>query len=104
MIQKPYAIALLPRFVEVTDCWGAICAFLIVKGCGYMCFNMAFVLQIRSLRDPYPLIQTIVLRNVRHLCQSNNSVILALDDSIHGLFPVPLGAQVLQIVLNDRHI
>lgn len=21
VIQKPYAIALLPRFVEVTDCW-----------------------------------------------------------------------------------
>lgn len=56
---------------------------------------MAFVLQIRSLRQPYPLIQTIVLRNVRHLCQSSNSVILALDNSIQGLFPVPLGAQVL---------
>ncbi|PNY10524.1 Vam6/Vps39-like protein, partial [Trifolium pratense] len=64
VIQKPYAIALLSRFVEI-----------------------------RSLRQPYPLIQTIVLRNVRHLCQSSNSVILALDNSIQGLFPVPLGAQ-----------
>lgn len=62
----------------------------------------AFVLQIRSLRNPYPLIQTIVLRNVRHLCQNNNSVILALDNSIHGLFPVPLGAQVLKISLNEN--
>jgi hypothetical protein len=31
-------------------------------------------------------------------------VILALDNSIQGLFPVPLGAQVLYILLNDRRI
>ncbi|KAL2348516.1 hypothetical protein Fmac_002516 [Flemingia macrophylla] len=68
VIQKPYAMALLVRFVEI-----------------------------RSLRAPYPLIQTVVLRNVRHICQSNNSVILALDNSIHGLFPVPLGAQIVQL-------
>ncbi|KAJ1415315.1 WD40-repeat-containing domain superfamily [Sesbania bispinosa] len=73
VIQKPYAIALLPRFVEI-----------------------------RSLRDPYPLIQTVVLRNVRHLCQSNNSVILALDNSIHGLFPVPLGAQIVQLTASGN--
>ncbi|KAK7307536.1 hypothetical protein VNO77_40698 [Canavalia gladiata] len=73
VIQKPYAIALLPRFVEI-----------------------------RSLRDPYPLIQTIVLRNVRHLCQSNDSVILALDNSIHGLFPVPLGAQIVQLTASGN--
>ncbi|XP_028775606.1 vacuolar sorting protein 39 [Neltuma alba] len=68
VIRKPYGIALLPRFVEV-----------------------------RSLRDPFPLIQTVVLRNVRHLRQSNNSVILALDNSVHGLFPVPIGAQIVQL-------
>lgn len=55
------------------------------------------VVQIRSLRDPYPLIQTVVLRNARHLGQSNNSVIVALDNSVYGLFPVPLGAQVLML-------
>ncbi|KAJ1420722.1 putative vam6/Vps39-like protein, partial [Sesbania bispinosa] len=56
-----------------------------------------FVQMIRSLRAPYPLIQTIVLRNVRHLCQSNNYVILALENSVHSLFPVPLGAQIVQL-------
>ncbi|XP_061342350.1 vacuolar sorting protein 39 [Gastrolobium bilobum] len=73
VIQKPYAIGLLPRFVEI-----------------------------RSLRDPYPLIQTVVLRNVRHLRQGNNSVILALDNSIHGLFPVPLGAQIVQLTASGN--
>ncbi|AET03930.2 vacuolar sorting protein 39 [Medicago truncatula] len=68
VIQNPYALALLPRFVEI-----------------------------RSLRGPYPLIQTIVFRNVRHLRQSNNSVIIALENSIHCLFPVPLGAQIVQL-------
>ncbi|KAL5063815.1 hypothetical protein RYX36_025552 [Vicia faba] len=68
VIQKPYALALLPRFVEI-----------------------------RSLRAPYPLMQTVVFRNVRHLRQSNNSVIIALENSIHGIFPVPLGAQIVQL-------
>ncbi|MED6155669.1 Vam6/Vps39-like protein [Stylosanthes scabra] len=73
VIQKPYAAALLPRFVEI-----------------------------RSLRDPYLLIQTVVLRNVRHIRHSNNSVILALDNSIHGLFPVPLGAQIVQLTASGN--
>ncbi|KAG2376099.1 uncharacterized protein HKW66_Vig0157470 [Vigna angularis] len=73
VIQKPYAIALLPRFVEI-----------------------------RSLRAPYSLIQTVVLRNVRHLCQSNDSMILALDNSVHGLFPVPLGAQIVQLTASGN--
>lgn len=51
-------------------------------------------IQIRSLRDPYPLIQTVVLRNVRRLTGSNKAIIVGLDNSVHGLFPVPLGAQV----------
>ncbi|KAG4987922.1 hypothetical protein JHK84_030505 [Glycine max] len=58
--------------------------------------------KIRSLRAPYPLIQTVVLRNVRHLCQSNDSVILALDNSIHGLYPVPLGAQIVQLTASGN--
>ncbi|KAK6924356.1 Vacuolar sorting protein 39/Transforming growth factor beta receptor-associated domain 1 [Dillenia turbinata] len=49
IIHKPPAIALLPRYFEI-----------------------------RSFRVPYPLIQTVVLRN---------------DNSVYGLFPVPLGAQ-----------
>ncbi|CAN1166526.1 Vacuolar sorting protein 39 [Linum perenne] len=69
VIQKPYAVALLPRRVEI-----------------------------RSLRVPYPMIQTIVLQNARRLVQSNNAVIVALDNSVHALFPVPVGAQVYGIV------
>ncbi|KAF5752976.1 vam6/Vps39-like protein [Tripterygium wilfordii] len=67
VILKPYAIALMPRRVEI-----------------------------RSLRVPYPLIQTVVLQNVRHLTRSNNVLIVALDNSVYGLFPVPLGAQIVQ--------
>ncbi|KAE8707094.1 MIP18 family protein [Hibiscus syriacus] len=42
VIQKPYAIAMFPRRVEI-----------------------------RSLRDPYPLIQTIILHNTRHLIKTS---------------------------------
>ncbi|PSS30825.1 Vam6/Vps39-like protein [Actinidia chinensis var. chinensis] len=73
VIHKPYAIGLLPRHVEI-----------------------------RSLRVPYPLIQTVVLRNVRHLLQSNYAIIVALDNSIYGLFPVPLGAQIVQLTASGN--
>ncbi|XP_031108338.1 vacuolar sorting protein 39 isoform X1 [Ipomoea triloba] len=73
VIQKPYAIGLQPRHVEI-----------------------------RSLRAPYPLIQTAVLRNVRRLVQSNNAVIVALENSIFGLFPVPLGAQIVQLTASGN--
>lgn len=68
VIQKPYAIGLLPRHIEI-----------------------------RFLRVPYPLIQTIVLRNVHCLVHSSNTIIVALDNSVHGFFPVPLGAQIVQL-------
>ncbi|XAR57901.1 hypothetical protein NMG60_11026193 [Bertholletia excelsa] len=73
VIQKPYAVGLLPRHVEV-----------------------------RSLRVPYPLIQTVVLRNVRRLSQSNHAIIIALDNSVYGLFPVPLGAQIVQLTASGN--
>ncbi|XP_027770456.1 vacuolar sorting protein 39-like isoform X2 [Solanum pennellii] len=73
IIQKPYAIGLLGRHVEI-----------------------------RSLRVPYPLIQTVVLRNVRHLLRSNNTVIVALDNSVFGFFPVPLGAQIVQLTASGN--
>ncbi|KAH0772166.1 hypothetical protein KY290_016147 [Solanum tuberosum] len=73
IIQKPYAIGLLGRHVEM-----------------------------RSLRVPYPLIQTVVLRNVRHLVRSNNTVIVALDNSVFGFFPVPLGAQIVQLTASGN--
>ncbi|KAH0744878.1 hypothetical protein KY290_032871 [Solanum tuberosum] len=73
VVQKPYAIGLLPRHVEI-----------------------------RSLRVPYPLIQTVVLRNVRRLVRSNNAVIIALDNSVFGFFPVPLGAQIVQLTASGN--
>ncbi|KAJ4962524.1 hypothetical protein NE237_022463 [Protea cynaroides] len=68
VIHKPYAVALLPRHIEI-----------------------------RSLNAPYPLVQTVVLRNVYRLICSNGSVIIALHNSIYGLFPVPIGAQIIQL-------
>ncbi|KAL8118028.1 vacuolar sorting protein 39-like [Apium graveolens] len=73
VIQKPYAIALLPRHVEI-----------------------------RSLRFPYPLVQTVVLRDVRRLVQSNNTVIVAQDNDVHGLFLVPIGAQIVQLTASGE--
>ncbi|OWM66372.1 hypothetical protein CDL15_Pgr013589 [Punica granatum] len=58
--------------------------------------------KIRSLRVPYPLIQTVVLRNARHLIQSSSAVVVALDNSIYGLFPVPLGAQIVQLTASGN--
>ncbi|KAG9444669.1 hypothetical protein H6P81_016009 [Aristolochia fimbriata] len=68
VIHMQYAIARLPRYVEV-----------------------------RSLRPPYPLVQTVHLRDVRHLLQSNDAVLAVLENSVYGLFPVPLGAQIVQL-------
>ncbi|XP_050371906.1 vacuolar sorting protein 39 [Argentina anserina] len=73
VIQKAYGIALLSRYVEV-----------------------------RSLRAPYPLIQTVVLRNARRLLQTNNAAIVALDYAVYGLFPVPLGAQIVQLTASGE--
>ncbi|XP_010548331.1 PREDICTED: vam6/Vps39-like protein [Tarenaya hassleriana] len=73
VIQNPYGIALLPRRVEV-----------------------------RLLRSSYPLIQTIVLQNVRHLVKSNNAVIVGLDNSVYVLFPVSLGAQIVQLTASGN--
>ncbi|XP_023737817.1 vacuolar sorting protein 39 [Lactuca sativa] len=73
VIQKPYATALLQRHIEI-----------------------------RSLRVPYPLIQTVVLRDVRLIHQGNNAVIVALNNSIHGLFPVPIGAQIVQLTASGN--
>ncbi|CAF2247953.1 BnaA08g15330D [Brassica napus] len=73
VIQNPYAIALFPRRVEV-----------------------------RLLRSPYPLIQTVVLQNIRHLVKSNSAVIVDLDNSAHVLFPVSIGAQIVQLTASGN--
>ncbi|KHG02853.1 Vam6/Vps39-like protein [Gossypium arboreum] len=58
--------------------------------------------KIRSLRVPYPLIQTIVLPGARRLTKSNNAVVVALEKSVYGLFPVPLGAQIVQLTASGN--
>ncbi|CAK9324261.1 unnamed protein product [Citrullus colocynthis] len=73
VIQNPYAVALLPRYIEI-----------------------------RSLRSPYALIQTIVLRNGRHLIDSKHALVVGLDNSAYGLFPVPLGAQIVQLTASGN--
>ncbi|XXG44880.1 hypothetical protein AAC387_Pa02g0118 [Persea americana] len=73
VIHIPYAIARLPRYVEI-----------------------------RSLRAPYPLVQTVALRDVRLLFQSNNCVIAALENSVYGLLAVPLGAQIIQLTASGN--
>uniref|UniRef100_A0A7C8Z1A3 CNH domain-containing protein n=1 Tax=Opuntia streptacantha TaxID=393608 RepID=A0A7C8Z1A3_OPUST len=72
-IHEPYAIGLLARHVEI-----------------------------RSLKQPYPLIQTIVLRNVRHVMHSNGIILVSLERSVYGLFPVPLGAQIVQLTASGN--
>lgn len=73
VVEKPYAVGLLQRHIEI-----------------------------RSLRDPYPLIQTVVLRNVRRLHQSAHVITVVLDNSVHGLFPVPVGAQIVQLTASGN--
>ncbi|XP_057542149.1 vacuolar sorting protein 39 [Amaranthus tricolor] len=73
VIHEPYAIGLLPRHVEI-----------------------------RSLQQPYPLIQTVSLRNVKHLIRSNSVILVSLEKSVSGLFPVPLGAQIVQLTASGH--
>ncbi|KAH7566413.1 hypothetical protein JRO89_XS08G0155300 [Xanthoceras sorbifolium] len=51
----------------------------------------AILIEKRSIKRL--LDKTLVLQNVRHLLPSSNAVIVALENSVFGLFPVPLGAQ-----------
>ncbi|XP_065016297.1 vacuolar sorting protein 39-like [Musa acuminata AAA Group] len=68
VVHKPYAVGRLPRHIEI-----------------------------RSLRAPYPLVQTVGLRDVHLLLQSNNSLITTLSNAVYGLLPVPLIAQIVQL-------
>ncbi|PKA52200.1 hypothetical protein AXF42_Ash010096 [Apostasia shenzhenica] len=73
VFHKPYGLARLPRHVEI-----------------------------RSLRPPFPLVQTVVLRDVHLLQQSSNCVIAIVGSSIYGLLPVPLGAQIVQLTASGN--
>ncbi|XP_021714513.1 vam6/Vps39-like protein [Chenopodium quinoa] len=73
VIHEPYAIGLLSKHIEI-----------------------------RSLQQPFPLIQTVGLRNVRHVIRSNSAIIVSLEKSVYGLFPVPLGAQIVQLTASGN--
>lgn len=106
VIHKPYAIARLPKHIEVlTFSEDAFCKkllltvssinfVLILKFLHYYSTYNLTLMQIRSLRTTYPLVQTIVLRDVRLLVKSTDCIIAALGNSMYGLLPVPFGAQV----------
>ncbi|RZC64196.1 hypothetical protein C5167_025952 [Papaver somniferum] len=57
--------------------------------------------KIRSLRVPYPLVQTVVLRDT-HLLKSNNNILAVLDNSVYGLLPISLGAQIVQLTASSN--
>ncbi|CAL4944039.1 unnamed protein product [Urochloa decumbens] len=73
VIHRPYAVARLPRHVEI-----------------------------RSLRAPNALVQTVVLRDVQKLVQTDNCILAALSNSVHGLLPVPIGAQIVQLTASGE--
>ncbi|XP_078171636.1 vacuolar sorting protein 39 isoform X1 [Carex rostrata] len=73
VIHRPYAVARLPRHIEI-----------------------------RSLRAPNPLIQMVVLRDVNLLLQINNCIVAAQGNSLHGLMPVPIGAQIVQLTASGE--
>ncbi|XP_010258481.1 PREDICTED: vam6/Vps39-like protein isoform X2 [Nelumbo nucifera] len=73
VIHIPYAIAQLPRHIEI-----------------------------RSVGAPHPLVQIISLHDVRFLIRSNNGILVVLDSSIYGLLPVPLGAQIIQLTASGN--
>ncbi|KAK3146282.1 hypothetical protein QOZ80_3BG0264000 [Eleusine coracana subsp. coracana] len=73
VIHKPYAVARLPRHVEI-----------------------------RSLRAPNALVQTVILRDVQKLSQTENCILAALSNSIYGLLPVPIGAQIVQLTASGE--
>ncbi|TVU45380.1 hypothetical protein EJB05_04867 [Eragrostis curvula] len=58
--------------------------------------------KIRSLRAPNALVQTVVLRDVQKLVQTDNCILAALSNSVYGLLPVPIGAQIVQLTASGE--
>nr|CAB3498433.1 unnamed protein product [Digitaria exilis] len=58
--------------------------------------------KIRSLRAPNALVQTAVLRDVQKLVQTDNCILAALANSVYGLLPVPIGAQIVQLTASGE--
>ncbi|KAG0561985.1 hypothetical protein KC19_9G108400 [Ceratodon purpureus] len=73
VIQPPYALARLSRFIEV-----------------------------RSLRAPFGLVQTLPLRDSQVLLATDSGAIAASDYSIYRLLPVPIGVQVVQLAASGN--
>ncbi|XP_024386372.1 vacuolar sorting protein 39 [Physcomitrium patens] len=73
VIQPPYALARLSRFIEV-----------------------------RSLRAPFGLVQTLPLRDSHVIFATEAGIIAASDYSIYRLLPVPIGVQVVQLAASGN--
>ncbi|RLN43265.1 vam6/Vps39-like protein [Panicum miliaceum] len=58
--------------------------------------------KIRSLRAPNALVQTVVLRDVQRLVQTGNCILAVLSNSVCGLLPVPIGAQIVQLTASGE--
>lgn len=59
-------------------------------------------IEIRSLRAPNALVQMVVLRDVQKLVQTDNCILAALSNSVYGLLPVPIGAQIVQLTASGE--
>lgn len=58
--------------------------------------------EIRSLRAPNALVQTVLLRDVQKLVQTDNCLLAALSNTVYGLLPVPIGAQIVQLTASGE--
>ncbi|KAH8942321.1 hypothetical protein BDL97_14G092800 [Sphagnum fallax] len=74
VIYAPYTLARLSRFIEV-----------------------------RSLRPPYGLVQTLPLREVELLLATDAGLVAATTHSVYRLLPVPIGVQVVQLAASGNY-
>ncbi|KAH9332094.1 hypothetical protein KI387_004202, partial [Taxus chinensis] len=82
-------------------CWSEAPASVAIH-LPYAIAQLPWHIEIRSLRAPYPLVQTFPLRDVHLLLASSNCVIAVLENSAYCLLPVPVGAQVVQLAASGN--
>ncbi|KAL5704619.1 Vam6/Vps39-like protein [Ranunculus cassubicifolius] len=82
-------------------CWSEAPSVVVFHG-HYAIGHLPRHVEIRSLRAPHPLVQTVVLRSIYRLLQSNDFVFATSNNSVYGLFPVPIGAQIVQLTASGN--
>ncbi|KAL5723282.1 Vam6/Vps39-like protein [Ranunculus cassubicifolius] len=82
-------------------CWSEAPSVVVFHG-HYAIGHLPRHVEIRSLRAPHPLVQTVVLRSIYRLLQSNDFVFATSNNSVYGLFPVPIGAQFVQLTASGN--